>query len=336
LTNKPRISVIVPVRNNEDTIAPVLQALLNQDQENYEVIVVDGSSTDQTRDIAARYPVKILVEEGKGPNYARNLGVQNASGEIVAFIDGDCKPDKGWLKALVENFASPETGCVGGTIAVWNGESYLARYGFWAKIPVMPRFESRMTQHINRFNELPVSANMAVKKEVFAKVGLFDTVFRGGFEETDLLWRIVKAGYKIIADPKAIVYHRHRTTLKGLLKQTWAYGIGAGLYCRKHPDSPVTRKYHRYKTAFLMSIGGLVLSIALATLYSPTFYILTAFIVLAPLGWSTSHSIRVARKNREWTAIFYPIFDYIRATCFCLGQMYGEHIKFRGEKNKAN
>jgi len=332
LTTKPRTTVVVPVRNNEDTIAPVLQALTNQDYKNYEVIVVDGSSTDQTRDIATRYPVKILIEEGRGPNHARNLGVQNASGEIVAFIDGDCKPDKEWLKALVENFTSPEVGCGGGTIAVWNEKSYLARYGFWAKIPVMPRFESRMIQHTKRFNELPVSANMAVKKEVFTKAGLFDTAFCGGFEETDLLWRIVKAGYKIIADPKAVVYHRHRTTLRGLLKQTWAYGVGAGLYCRKHPDSPVAQKYHKYKNAFLTSIGGLAISIALAALYSPIFYILTAFIVLAPLGWSTGHSIRIARKNREWAAIFYPIFDYVRATYFCLGQMYGEHIRFRKEK----
>jgi len=123
---EPLVTVIIPVRNNERTIGEVLKALGSQTYSNLEIIVIDGSSDDRTADIASQFDVKILTEEARGPNYARNLGIENAKGEFLLFIDGDCKPDSGWVERILKPFSSPKVGVVGGSINVWNSSSFLS------------------------------------------------------------------------------------------------------------------------------------------------------------------------------------------------------------------
>ena len=86
-----KISVIVPVRNNEEMIGDCIESLLAQDypKEDYEIIVVDNNSTDKTTDIIKKYPVKYLHEEKTGRGIARNTAVKTAFGEIIAFTDSD-------------------------------------------------------------------------------------------------------------------------------------------------------------------------------------------------------------------------------------------------------
>ena len=95
----PSVTVIVPVRNGEQTIQPLLESLqkLDYDRNKVEVIVVDGNSTDKTREIVKKYPVKLVVEEKKGLNLARNVGIKCSNGEDFRYwLIGD------WVRSTYE------------------------------------------------------------------------------------------------------------------------------------------------------------------------------------------------------------------------------------------
>jgi len=324
---EPLVSIVVPVRNNEMTIREVLEALESQTYGNLEIIVVDGASEDRTVEIASQFNVRILREEARGPNHARNLGVKNARGGFIVFIDGDCKPDPRWVEMILRPLSDPKVGVVGGTIDVWNSDSYLALYGHFARVPVMPRFEARMVQDTRRFNELPVSTSMAVRRDVFDRTGLFDESYRGGFEETEFLWRVVKSGYILVDEPLAVVYHWNRETLGGLLSQTWRYGVGAGKFCNENPDSPVAKKYHRYDLFFIGFISLFLLLLA-GSLRIPQLLPLVAAMPAAPLARSSLWYLRQAFRRGVWSIPFsYPVLDYLRAATFCSAQIYSELLE---------
>ena len=98
------MSVIVPVHDGAETIGRCLDALCGLDYPEHavEVVVVDNRSTDTTREIVASYPVRLVEERGVQSSYAaRNRGVMASTGEVLAFTDADCIPDRGWLRALV-------------------------------------------------------------------------------------------------------------------------------------------------------------------------------------------------------------------------------------------
>ena len=88
----PMISVIVPVKNGSTHIRDLLDSLerLDYPKDRLEVLVVDGNSTDSTKEVVSEYPVKLLTEERPGINAARNTGLKHSTGEIVAFTDADC------------------------------------------------------------------------------------------------------------------------------------------------------------------------------------------------------------------------------------------------------
>lgn len=113
--SEPRISVIIPVRNQANKIEKCLKAVFAQSCKPCEVVVVDGHSNDGTIERAQSFPVKILYEDYHTRGGACQVGVENAEGEYVAFTDADCIPDKGWLTNLVKELDNGIIG-VGGAI----------------------------------------------------------------------------------------------------------------------------------------------------------------------------------------------------------------------------
>lgn len=111
-----KFSVIVPVYNTGRYIDRCMNALLEQDypQADYEVIAIDNGSTDDSRERLSRYPVTVVRESRRGSYAARNAGLRQASGELLAFTDSDCAPRPGWLKAIDSALLSPECQVVQG------------------------------------------------------------------------------------------------------------------------------------------------------------------------------------------------------------------------------
>jgi len=231
--NLPFVSIIVPVYNAEKTIEKCIKSLLNQiyPKNKYEIIIVDNNSNDKTIEIIKKYLVKILKKTKIQSSYAaRNKGIKNAKGEILAFTDADCIADKNWLKNGIKGFANKNVGCVAGEIKSSNPENYIEEY-------LADKKELSQLKISNEFPlPYPKTANAFYKKEVFDKIGLFEEKWISG-GDADLAWRMqLETNYKIKFAPNSIVYHKHRSTIKSMFGQCIKWGIGSSLLQKKYPN----------------------------------------------------------------------------------------------------
>lgn len=225
-TQLPIISVIVPIFNSSKTIKQLLMSLMNQSytKDNYEIIIVDDGSTDETMEIVMTVVKKnsqpiikiISLEHNYGPATARNRGIMNAGGEIIAFTDADAIPEKDWLKELIEAFDDENVGGVRGEILT---NDYLL-------------FPLRLAPIGNGYK----TCNIAYKREILNKVGLFDEKFRHPFgEDGDIAHRILNKGFKIKDSPKAIVFHPiKKLNLRQVVRMAMLRRYDV-LFFRKHP-----------------------------------------------------------------------------------------------------
>jgi glycosyltransferase involved in cell wall biosynthesis len=215
----PLVSVIIPVYNGAATITRCIESVLAQyyPSERYETIVVDNDSTDETFELIQRYPITVLKETKKGSASARNCGLAHARGEIVAFTDADCFAEPHWLEELVKPFSDPVVGGVGGAIKSASMDTAVERYSDYRGV-VSHRFPPAM------FLPYLVTANAAFRKVIVDAVGGFDEALVKSSMDVDISWRIQLASpcWFHFAE-KAIVHHKHRDSISGLIAQNIRY-----------------------------------------------------------------------------------------------------------------
>jgi glycosyltransferase involved in cell wall biosynthesis len=231
LTRAPKVSVVVASYNGARTLEACLTSLGKLNYPDYEVILVDDGSTDDTQDIAQRYPkVRNIRQSNRGLSAARNAGIAAATGEIVAFTDSDCRADEDWLYYLVKdlltdnfvgigghNFLPPEDSRVAAAVLVSPGG------------PAHVMLTDRVAEHIP-------GCNMAFYKWALDEIGGFDHVFRRAGDDVDVCWRLQERGYKIGFSPAGFVWHYRRSTVKAYRKQQEGYGEAEALLAVKHPE----------------------------------------------------------------------------------------------------
>lgn len=239
ISKNPRVSVIVPVRNAENTIAKCIKALLAQDypQNKIQIIIADNGSTDRTQEIISSFPVKMIIEPKAGSYNARNHALQLATGEIIAFTDSDCVAEPDWLKSLVAGFSNPGIAGCGGKIEDFSGTGWVQRY---SNLHVLRQDQS--LAETTRPHPYIIGANMAYRREIFTELGSFDGRFISG-GDTDMSWRVQQAGYKVKYIPAAVIHHFHRATVAGLYEQYFRYGIGRHCLTFKHLKATGDQKY---------------------------------------------------------------------------------------------
>jgi glycosyltransferase involved in cell wall biosynthesis len=261
----PFISVIVPVYNASKTIRQLIISLMNQSypKDKYEIIIVDDGSKDETVEIVMSIAkenswsnIKIIrLGRNYGPATARNHGVMEAKGEIVAFTDADTLPDQNWLRGLVEAFDNENVGGVRGETLT---DSYLL---FPVRVaPVGGGYKT---------------CNIAYRKDVLKNIGLFDERFRHPFgEDGDVAHRVLKKGFLIKDSPKAIVLHPVKElNLKQVMQMAMLRQYDA-LFFRKHPED--AKAYgERFMRPILVIPPFLGLSIAGITAF---LYLIITFI----------------------------------------------------------
>jgi len=210
-----RFSVVVNTYNRARTLAGALRGLLSLDYPAYEIVVVNGPSTDDTDDLLQRYSDEIKIGHCSEPNLSqsRNVGVALASGDVVAFIDDDAVPHPTWLTKLASHYRRPEVAAVGGytidkTGVNWQVRKTLCdRYG--DAYYVSDFFDERQLNRIGSpYYPSLLGTNSSFRRSALLEIGGFDETFAYLLDETDVCLRIVDAGLEVVYEPTAIVYHK--------------------------------------------------------------------------------------------------------------------------------
>jgi GT2 family glycosyltransferase len=236
----PLVSIVVCTLNRKDSLNECLAHLVKiaYPESRYEILVVDGGSTDGTKDLVKKnFPnVRFIVDERKGVSYARNTGAENTRGEIVVYTDDDCIVGKDWLRNLIAEFSNPKIGAVGGPVRLLHPEKIPRRFLVRTALGVYDLGESvRTTRNVRKL----ITANMAVRREVFHKINFDTELGREGkalfaLEDIDFCESLLEHGYGLLYTPDALVYHNinvSRVNMKYLMMSA-IYG-GVSLYFMK-------------------------------------------------------------------------------------------------------
>lgn len=232
------VSVVIPVRNGMDVLPHQLDALVKQDYRgNWEVLVVDNGSADRTREVALRWsdrlPLRVVsASDVLGASAARNRGLMEARGQLVLFCDADDAVSEHWLRSMVHG--APGFDVIGGRTdtALLNDPVSTA----WVDLSY-----SDGPRNANGFLPWVIGCNLGVWKDVADAVGGFREDYEYGGEEVDFCWRASLAGFQIGYLDDAVVHYRQRSTLRGLIKQMYAYGRSGPHLYRDYRDAGCPR-----------------------------------------------------------------------------------------------
>src|SRR6516225_1358815 len=226
----PKISVIVCTYNGARTLRECLSALTDLDYPNYEVLVVNDGSTDDTAFIAQDYPVRLISQPNKGLSAARNTGLAASEGEIVAYIDDDAFPHRYWLRYLAAAFGRAAHVGIGGPNLSPPGDGFVAECVAAAPgNPLHVLLSDELAEHIP-------GCNMAYRKEALVAIGGFDPRFRAAGGDVDICWRLQDRGWTIGFCPTAVVWHHRRNSVRAYWKQQYGYGKAEAQLEKKWPQ----------------------------------------------------------------------------------------------------
>ncbi len=225
-----KISVVIPVYNEEERILNTLNHIYDNSEQPFEVIVADGCSTDKTVELIRQYYPQVIVvnNERKSAAAGRNVGIKKAKGTVIAFTDGDCLVDKGWLKQIRIAFESNEIDGVGGKVLVAPPINHYEEYWgnlAWKLIMNFPDEGYEVKEQT--LNDAFVTANCAYKRKLLYEIKGFSNFFANNAEDVDLCWRALKHGAKLRYEPSIIIYAHNVTTIQGIAKKSFRNGVSS-------------------------------------------------------------------------------------------------------------
>jgi glycosyltransferase involved in cell wall biosynthesis len=226
----PSASVVVCTRNGAKTLGDCLAGLLELDYPDFEVLVVDDGSTDDTATIASAFPFRMIRSGGRGLGHARNRGLQFSTGEIVAYLDDDARPDRHWLTHIAATLSTTDHAGVGGPNIAPVDSSFVAQCVNQAPgLPTHVLLDDVVAEHIP-------GCNMAFRRSRLEAVGGFDPQFRVAGDDVDLCWRLQGRDGTLGFNAAAVVFHHRRDSVRRYLRQQFGYGKAEAMLERKWPE----------------------------------------------------------------------------------------------------
>lgn len=296
LNSKPLVSIIVPVRKiNQYITDEIVPALKKQTYQNFELIIIPDNKAKKTD-----FPdwVKVIPSHPQTrPVPKRELGIKQAQGDILAFLDDDAYPAEDWLEQAINLLKNKEIAAVCGPgvtppndnwkqkVSGWVWKTYLGAGGAGVyRCQAMPKRE---------VDDFP-TFNLIVKKKYFNQAGGFSKDFWPG-EDTKLCHDLVYIlNKKIIYDPRIKVFHHRREIFKKHLQQIARYGQQRGNFVHKLPQNNAKLKYFIPLLFLLGLITGPILSI----LVPPLYYVYLFFLGIY-LTWTLLTMIKVLIKSKD-------------------------------------
>lgn len=310
------ISIILPAYNAELTLPACLAALQKQTQPPDEIIVVDDGSQDKTADVARAYGVQLYQQPHQGPAAARNLGLSQASGDIVLFTDADCEPVPTWAAEMLRPFVDSRVMGVKGSYRTHQSQcvARLAQCEFEERYDRLDRLET--------IDFIDTNA-AAFRMDAIREMGGFDLAFsQAGGEDTDLSYRLVRAGRRLMFNRQAVVYHRHPSTWRAYFRRKISRAYWGVMVYRLHPAKAVRGSYTPQLLKAQIALMALLLGFSGLAFVFPAL-LWGALAALTCLWFSALPFARRAAREDRALLIAAPFFILARSLAFVVGLSIG-------------
>jgi cellulose synthase/poly-beta-1,6-N-acetylglucosamine synthase-like glycosyltransferase len=310
--------VIIPVYNGEQTLGRCLEALTHQTLplSEYEILVVDDGSSDQTREVVSLFPARLLVQPHRGPAAARNLAIRAAAGEIVLFTDADTEPTQDWIETMLTVFQDKSVAGAKG--------AYRTRQKEWTARFVQIEYEEKYAR-MARAKRVDVvdTYSAGYRREVALFDGGFDESFpSASVEDAEFSFRLAKQGYRFVFLPDAIVYHHHAATLWAYCRRKFKIGYWRVRVHARHPDKAISDAHTPPTQKLQMLLCPLLIPLGISAWLIPHGWLLFAFVLggflltMLPLTW------RAFQKDFT-IGLLAPLFIASRALALSGGAVVG-------------
>ena len=232
-----RISVVIPVFNEENNIRDTLNSIYNNTMKPFEIIVADGGSSDSTVDIIRREfeDVILINNEKKTAAAGRNAGIKKAAGNIIAFTDGDCIADAHWIESINSFFENNDIDGMRGRVCNATPRNRIDKY--WGELAwekLMFFGDEVIDIKDKNIRIALVTANCAYTKKFLYKIKGFSNWFGNNAEDVDLCWRAIEHGAKLKYNPEARIYSHNVTTIGGVIKKSFRNGVSSSKLQKKY------------------------------------------------------------------------------------------------------
>lgn len=219
-----QVTAYLPCYNVARYVGPTIEGLLAQTCRPAEILIVDDGCTDDTIEIATRYPVRVVEHGGnKGLAAARNTALRAARSPFIASLDTDAVPEPDWLEKLVPHLEDPDVAGVSGRMLEKYQETPADR---WRAV--------HLPQHYGeeKLVNPPVlsGSNGVYRREVLLGLGGYNEEYRTNYEDCHISRRLRQAGCTLIYEPAALVYHHRRDTVRSVLKTAWNWDFHLRYY----------------------------------------------------------------------------------------------------------
>lgn len=319
-----KASVIIPAYNASRTISQCLTALHRQSlsQDAYEIIVVDDGSADETPEIIKQFPVRCIRQKNQGPATARNRGAYEARGEIILFTDADCVPRSNWIEEMLRPFSDPEVTAVKGAYRT-NQKSLAAKFA-------QVEFEERFTM-LEKVPSIDMvdTYSAAYRKSVFLSLGGFDPSFPvANNEDTELSYKMSKAGHRMVFNPLAIVYHlNHPDSLQRYFRLKFWRGYWRMVVYKRYPEKMFRDSY----TPQTLKLQILFVFVSLAAMpFLLVFPEVARYLLLLSLGGFlvAGFPLTLSAMRKDFlVGLVSPLYILVRAVAIGCGVVFGLMVR---------
>lgn len=226
-----KLSIIVPVYNRPSEMVELLQSLVLQTNQNFEVVIVEDGSTYLSDNIVKQFDRKLKIQyfqkENTGPGASRNYGCLRAKGNYFIFVDSDCILPQNYIETVLKSLQNNYLDCFGGPDTYHESFSSLQKAVNYAMTSLWTTGGIR-GGNIKSEKFDPRSFNMGFSKAVFEQIGGFPLAqfsrSKAAGEDIELSLNIKKAGFKVGLIAQAVVFHKRRTSWAAFAKQTYGFG----------------------------------------------------------------------------------------------------------------
>ncbi len=317
----PTVSVVIPCKSNERTIAATAESLLKQDYPNLIELIIVGDVDDSTWEALTHIRDRrlILLEHHlqpghREPNVKRDRGLMKARGEVLALADSDIVMDPDWVSRAVDLLRQQGSGLVaGGMRSIHN--SFWGRFVdgnvVAAKTPRIPKPYQVTAENFGKHGyRPPISANAVFMREVYEQTPL-DVTWFYGYEDYEWYWRVARDGHRILIDGSLTAAHHHRRSFRRLLQEYRRSAEGCARFSIQHRDCPLARK--RILQAVLLPIVALIGAAALGWDVAAGY---VAPVLLMAVAGGAVLAAREAARTGRLDSLAYPVVGLMLAGAF--------------------